>query len=46
MTEYRNAYQLEALIADMAGFNPNNVQVTRVGVSGDFRCEFVGAVAV
>ncbi len=44
MIEYRNAYQLEALIADLAGFDPKNIQVTKVGVSGDFRCDFVGAV--
>ena len=44
MTEYRNAYQLEAIIADMAGFDPQNIQVTKVGVGGDFRCDFVGTV--
>ena len=45
MIEYRSAFQLEAMIAEMAGFDPRNVQVTRVGHSGDFHADFVGKVA-
>ena len=42
MPEYKNAYQLELLIADQSGFDPKNIQVMKVGNSGDFRATFVG----
>jgi hypothetical protein len=45
MIEYKSAFQLEALIADLAGFDENNVQVTKIGNTGDFRAGFVGTPA-
>lgn len=45
MAEYKTAYQLERLIAETAGFDPKNIQVTRVGNKGDWCADFVGKVA-
>lgn len=45
MADYKTALQLEALIAEKAGFDPKNIQVSRIGHAGDFKAEFVGAAA-
>lgn len=45
MVEWKTAYQLEILIAELAGFDSRNIQVTPVGSNGDFRVEFVGTAA-
>jgi hypothetical protein len=45
MAEYKTAFHLEAMVAEIAGFDPKNIHVTRVGKSGDFGADFVGTVA-
>jgi hypothetical protein len=45
MTDYKSAYQLEGMIAELAGFDSAYVLVTAVGDHGDFRAEFIGKVA-
>jgi hypothetical protein len=41
--EYRTAFQLEQLIADLAGLGTENVQVTKVGNGGGFKATMVGS---
>jgi hypothetical protein len=45
MDEYKSAYQLEEMIADLAGFDHTHVLVMAVGDHGDFRAEFIGRAA-
>ena len=45
MADYRSAYQLEGMIAELAGFDSTHVLMTAVGDHGDFRAEFIGKVA-
>jgi hypothetical protein len=45
MVEFKTTYQLEAMVAEIAGFDPKNVQVSRAGNKGDWRANFVGTVA-
>lgn len=45
MTDYKSAYQLEQMIAELAGFDGTHVLVTAVGEHGDFRAEFIGKTA-
>lgn len=42
MIEYKTAFQLEQMIADLAGLSTENVQVTRAGTGGDFQATMVG----
>jgi len=45
MADFKSAYQLEAMIADLAGFDTTHILVMAVGEHGDFRAEFLGRVA-
>lgn len=45
MADFKSAYQLEEMIADIAGFDTTHVLVMAVGDRGDFRAEFLGQVA-
>ena len=45
MADYKSAYQLEGMIAELAGFDSTHVLVTAVGEHGDFRAAFIGKVA-
>ena len=44
MADYRSAYQLEGMIAELAGFDSAHILVTAIGEHGDFRAEFIGKV--
>jgi len=44
MADYKSAYQLEEMIADLAGFDKSHVLVMAVGDRGDFRAEFLGGI--
>jgi hypothetical protein len=43
--EFKTAFQLEEMIADLAGFNATSIHVSKVGNAGDFRATMVGTVA-
>jgi hypothetical protein len=43
--EYRSAYQLQAMIAELAGVAPSTIDVEKVGNAGDFKASFVGSSA-
>jgi hypothetical protein len=45
MVEYKTAFQLEEMIADLAGLDTKNIQVTSLGKAGNFYATMIGTVS-
>ena len=43
--ESTTSYQLEEMIAELAGFSATSIDVVKVGNSGDFHATVIGTVA-
>jgi hypothetical protein len=41
--EFKSEYQLQTLVAELAGFDPSCIDIERIGNEGDFKATFVGS---